>query len=89
MTITKEQAIKLLFECSTVTLGIGEGSEEVITTTKLGVILISKGIEPYKLSWWVTPQNTDLIKNSRKAGEFLKEWGELLLSEEPKKDGES
>lgn len=87
MTITKQQATSLIYEASTKALGGGEGGDDIVTTTKLGVILIAQGIDPYKLGYY--KNNKQIMENNRKAGQFLKEWGELLLSEEPKKDGES
>lgn len=79
MEMTRQQAGTLLSDCSTNTMVIGgEEGEELNVNNKLGAVLLSRGISPYRLVY-----NHDK-ENTRKAGQFLKEWGELLLSEEEK-----
>lgn len=77
MELTKGQATSLLNDCSINTLVVGgEDGEELSINNKLGVVLLSHGITPYRLGYRSDKENT------RKAGQLLKEWGELLLSEE-------
>lgn len=78
MELTKRQAASLLNDCSinTLVVGGGEDGEELSINNKLGVVLLSHGITPHMLGYNSQKENT------RKAGQLLKEWGELLLSEE-------
>lgn len=81
MEMTKAQAGNLLSDCSTDTLVIGgEEGEELNVNNKLGAVLLSHGITPYRLVYKHDKENMC------RAGQFLKEWGELLLSEEKKSD---
>ena len=82
MEMTKVQAASLLSDCSTNTMVIGgEEGEELNVNNKLGAVLLSHGITPYRLVYLHDKGNI------LKAGQLLKEWGELLLSEE-KKEGD-
>ena len=87
MKITKQQAVSLLNDCSTSTMVVGgEEGEELNVNNKLGVVLLSHGITPWALGYNASHMTVDGKKNVQQAGEFLKEWGELLLSEEAKKE---
>jgi len=79
MELSKKESRRLLFECATETVG-GTDQDQVENPSKLGMVLMANGIDPFLLSF----SGHLYADNVLKAGKFFKGWGELLLREEKK-----